>query len=166
MWLLDRAGGEAQKLTDVKGGVSEYAWSPDGKRLVLAVDDPDPNDAPEKEKKDGKPATKPPVVIDRYHFKQDRLGYLGALRTHLYLFDVERRATEPLTSGVWDEASPEWSPDGQSDRVREPPRPGSGSVDQQRHLGRRGEGRGRSRARSRPPPTLTADARRGARTAR
>ncbi len=114
VWLLDRAGGEAQKLTDVKGGVSEYAWSPDGKRLVLAVDDPDPNDAPEKEKKDGKPATKPPVVIDRYHFKQDRLGYLGALRTHLYLFDVERRATEPLTSGVWDEASPEWSPDGQS----------------------------------------------------
>ena len=91
MWLLDRAGGEAQKLTDVKGGVSEYAWSPDGKRLVLAVDDPDPNDAAEK-KKDGKPATKPPVVIDRYHFKQDRLGYLGAQRTTSICSIVERRA--------------------------------------------------------------------------
>ena len=30
-------GGEAQKLTDIKGGVSDYAWSPDGKRLVLVV---------------------------------------------------------------------------------------------------------------------------------
>jgi dipeptidyl aminopeptidase/acylaminoacyl peptidase len=111
VWLLDRSGGEAQKLTDVKGNISEYAWSPDGKRLVLAVDDLDPSELAEK-KKDGKPATKPPVVIDRYHFKQDRLGYLGVLRTHLYLFDLERRAIETLTSGVWDEASPEWSPDG------------------------------------------------------
>src|SRR5215203_6719161 len=114
VWLLDRAGGEAQKLTDVKGGVSEYAWSPDGKRLVLAVDDPDPNDAAEKEKKEGKPGTKPPIVIDRYHFKQDRQGYLGAQRTHLYLFDVDRRSIETLTSGVWDEAAPAWSPDGRS----------------------------------------------------
>ena len=64
------------------------------------------------EKKEGKPATKPPIVIDRYHFKQDKLGYLGAQRTHLYLFDMERRAIEALTSGVWDEAAPEWSPDG------------------------------------------------------
>ncbi len=111
VWLLDRSGGEAQKLTDVKGNVSEYAWSPDGKRLVLAVDDPDPNEVTEK--KEGKPDTKPPIVIDRYHFKQDKLGYLGAQRTHLYLFDMEGRTIAALTSGVWDEAAPEWSPDGQ-----------------------------------------------------
>ena len=110
VWLLDRSGGEAQKLTDVKGNVSEYAWSPDGKRLVLAVDDPDPNEVTEK--KEGKPDTKPPIVIDRYHFKQDKLGYLGAQRTHLYLFDMEGRTIAALTSGVWDEAAPEWSPDG------------------------------------------------------
>jgi dipeptidyl aminopeptidase/acylaminoacyl peptidase len=29
VWLLNRAGGEAQKLTDVKGGISDYSWSPD-----------------------------------------------------------------------------------------------------------------------------------------
>src|ERR1700741_4197324 len=28
VWLMNRAGGEAVKLTDVKGGVSGYAWSP------------------------------------------------------------------------------------------------------------------------------------------
>ena len=39
LWLLDRAGGEAERLTDLEGGVSGYAWSPDGKRLALLVDD-------------------------------------------------------------------------------------------------------------------------------
>jgi dipeptidyl aminopeptidase/acylaminoacyl peptidase len=108
--LLDRAGGESQQLTDVKGSVSDYAWSPDSRRLVLAVDDPDPGDRAEK--KDGKPATKPPIVIDRYHFKQDEEGYLGVQRTHLYLFDLARKSVETLTTGTWNESAPAWSPDG------------------------------------------------------
>ena len=29
VWLMNRAGGEAVKQTDVKGGVSDFAWSPD-----------------------------------------------------------------------------------------------------------------------------------------
>src|SRR5213075_807505 len=29
VWLLDRRGGEAQRLTTLKGGISEFAWSPD-----------------------------------------------------------------------------------------------------------------------------------------
>src|SRR5581483_4180465 len=47
VWLLDRTGGEAMKLTDVEGGVSAFAWSPDSKRLVLVVDEPDPAEAAE-----------------------------------------------------------------------------------------------------------------------
>ena len=68
VWLLNRAGGEALQLTDIKGGVDDYAWSPDSKRLALVVNDPDPDDEPEK--KDGwKRKTAPPIVIDRYDFK-------------------------------------------------------------------------------------------------
>jgi dipeptidyl aminopeptidase/acylaminoacyl peptidase len=111
VWLLDRAGGEAQKLTDEKGGISDYAWSGDSKRLILAVNDFDPDSDPEK-KEGWKRKTKPPIVIDRYHFKQDREGYLGSLRTHLAIFDLETRKTEVLTSGRYNEASPAWSPDG------------------------------------------------------
>ncbi len=111
VWLLDRRGGEAQKLTDIKGSVSEYAWSPDGKRLLLVVDDFDPKSDPEK--MDGwKRKTKPPIVIDRYHFKQDREGYLESLHSHLQLFDVGARKAEILTSGNYDEKSASWSPDG------------------------------------------------------
>ncbi|HEY2325500.1 MAG TPA: prolyl oligopeptidase family serine peptidase [Thermoanaerobaculia bacterium] len=111
VWLLDRRGGEAVKLTSIKGGVSSYAWSPDGKRLVLVVDDYDPSSDPEK-KEGWKRKTAPPIVIDRYHFKQDREGYLAALHSHLQLFDVESHKSEVLTSGIWDEKNPSWSPDG------------------------------------------------------
>jgi dipeptidyl aminopeptidase/acylaminoacyl peptidase len=111
VWLLNRAGGEAQKLTDIKGGVSDLSWSPDSKRLVLAVDDFNPNDEPEK-KENWKRKTAPPIVIDRYQFKQDREGYLQPLRSHLSLFDVESRKAETLTTGNFDEKLPAWSPDG------------------------------------------------------
>jgi dipeptidyl aminopeptidase/acylaminoacyl peptidase len=111
VWLLDRRGGEAQRLTDVKGGVGGYAWSPDGKRLVLVVSEQDPADEPEK-MEGWKRKAKPPVVIDRYHFKQDRAGYLKTLGTHLWLFDVATRKAEQLTSGPYGDGSPAWSPDG------------------------------------------------------
>ena len=111
LWLLDRRGGEAVKLTDIAGGISDYAWSPDAHRLVLVVNDFDPNSQPEK-KEGWKRKTKPPIVVDRYHFKQDREGYLGALHTHLQLFDVESKKSEVLTSGNFDEENPVWSPDG------------------------------------------------------
>ena len=39
-------------------------------------------------------------------------GTSATQRTHLYLFDVERRVTETLTTGTWDETDPSWSPDG------------------------------------------------------
>jgi dipeptidyl aminopeptidase/acylaminoacyl peptidase len=111
VWLLNRAGGEAQKLTELKGGVSDYAWSPDSKRLVLVAEDPDPQDEPEK-LPGWKRKTKPPVVIDRYHFKQDREGYLKRLYAHLWLFDVEAKKAEALTTGAYDDSQPAWSPDG------------------------------------------------------
>jgi dipeptidyl aminopeptidase/acylaminoacyl peptidase len=111
VWLLDRTGGEAQKLTDIKGGVSEYAWSPDGKRLVFIVGDSDPADEPEK-MEGWKRKTAPPLVLDRYHFKQDRQGYLKKFYAHLWLFDVAGRKADQLTSGPNDDASPVWSPDG------------------------------------------------------
>ena len=113
VWLLDRSGGEAQKLTDIKGGVSDYEWSPDGRRLALVVDDFDPTSDPEK--MDGwKRKTTPPIVIDRYHFKSDKGGYLTRLYSHLTLFDVATKKAEVLTSGAFDDSAPAWSPDGKS----------------------------------------------------
>jgi dipeptidyl aminopeptidase/acylaminoacyl peptidase len=110
VWLLNREGGEAEKVTDLAGGVEDLAWSPDGKKMALAVRDPDPNAPPPGEEKPKK--TPPPIVIDRFQFKEDIQGYLTNLRVHLDLFDLASRKAVTLTSGPHDDLLPSWSPDG------------------------------------------------------
>src|SRR5256885_8254526 len=79
VWLLNRAGGEAQRLTEMAQNVGDFACSPDSLRLVLILRHPS-EEAGEaaKEKttdqdKDKKPKTKKPCVIDRLQFKQDEI---------------------------------------------------------------------------------------------
>lgn len=109
IWLLDRAGGEAVRLTDIKGGVNEYEWSPDGSRIVLVSTDPDP----EESKPDSLKAKGPkPIVLDRYGFKRDVQGYLNHLRDHIYVIDVASKKVTPITTGDYDDSNVRWSPDG------------------------------------------------------
>ena len=120
MWLLNRAGGEAIKITDVKGSVTDHVWSPNAKQLALVVKDPNPLDPePEKEpekRPDGTTKTAKPIVIDRYYFKADVDGYLRGERSHIYVFDLESKKALPLTPGNFNEDSPAWSPDGSASR--------------------------------------------------
>lgn len=107
VWLLPRAGGEAVQLTEIEGSVSDYAWSPDAKRLALVVS---PRDEPPAKPGD-KPKTPKPIVIDRYHFKQDMEGYLTKKPAQIWLYDMEGKKAERLTGESFPEASPVWSPD-------------------------------------------------------
>jgi dipeptidyl aminopeptidase/acylaminoacyl peptidase len=104
LWLIDRRGGEGDKMTNIKGDLKDYSWSPDGKKVVLVIGDPANN---------GKevPKTPKPIVIDRYHFKEDVEGYLQQQHDHLYLLDVSTKKLDTLTDGNKDEDSPVWSPD-------------------------------------------------------
>ena len=115
VWLLDRSGGEAYQLTELKGRLAGYEWSPDSKRLALLIGDPDP-DAPDPNATPtpGTPPKPPkPIVIDRYHYKQDVQGYLLSGRhTYIYLYDIATKKLDRLTRSKWDESSVSWSPDG------------------------------------------------------
>ncbi|HEX4876937.1 MAG TPA: S9 family peptidase [Chitinophagaceae bacterium] len=104
VYVLNRMGGEAYALTNVKGELQTYEWSPDGSRLALLVKDAEDTSRQKKNE---------PWVIDRYQFKQDVQGYLYDKRkTHIYLFDVKDKKIDTLTSGQYDEESIKWSPDG------------------------------------------------------
>ena len=105
VYLLDRRGGEAKKLTDVKGDIEEYTWKPDGSGILLVMKDPDYSDT-------GKTKIRTPYVMDRYQFKQDYEGYLDNRKTHLYYFDIKSKKLDTLTRGNFNETSPVFSPDG------------------------------------------------------
>ena len=113
VWLLNRLGGEAQQLTDFKNKLLSYEWSPDSKRLLLAMTERDPNDPDDDKPAQGANAKAPkPIVVDRYKFKQDIEGYLTQKPARFYLFDVAAKKVEPLTAEGLEVASPSWSPDG------------------------------------------------------
>jgi dipeptidyl aminopeptidase/acylaminoacyl peptidase len=103
LMLLDRRGGDAQPLPNIEGDVSDFRWSPDGRRLVLV-----------RQAAAAAAKSPRPVVIDALHFKQDEDGYLGTGRKHgLVLYDLEKRTLEPLTEDAeFDALEPAWSPDG------------------------------------------------------
>jgi len=119
VWLIDRQGGEAQQFTDVKGRLSAYEWSPDAKTLLLVITDRDPNE-PEDDRPAGGGAAgagakaPKPIVVDRYKFKQDVVGYLTQKPPRLYLYDVATKKAEALTPPSIEVSSPAWSPDGKS----------------------------------------------------
>ena len=120
VWLLNRLGGEGLRLTEIAQGVNDFEWSPDGKRLVLILQDPKPEDVAakgkdkDKEQATPKPKTPPPFVIDRLQFKEDTVGYLDRRRSHLYVFDFDKKSVTQVTSGDFDDTEPAWSPDGRS----------------------------------------------------
>jgi dipeptidyl aminopeptidase/acylaminoacyl peptidase len=113
--LLDRRGGAPRQLTHVTGDIDRYAWSPDGKRLVLVME----QDATEGAKSDSDKSPRP-YVIEAQHFKEDDgykegdPGYLTAgIGRHLYLFDLDSNTLEALTADPkYNEEWPAWSPDG------------------------------------------------------
>jgi dipeptidyl aminopeptidase/acylaminoacyl peptidase len=120
VWLLNRLGGEAVRLTDTAQGVDDFEWSLDSTRLVLILRDPKPEDLEAAKDKDkpvsapAKPKTPPPFIVDRLQFKRDTVGYLDRRRTHLYVFDVSSKSLTQITSGDYDDSEPTWSPDGKS----------------------------------------------------
>jgi dipeptidyl aminopeptidase/acylaminoacyl peptidase len=111
VWVLDRRGGEAEQLTAITDqDIQGYSWSPDSKKLLLTLH---PKAEPDAE--EGKPPAPPkPIVIDRYHFKQDIQGYLrDNAFDALYLYDIATKKAEKLTTGKnVQEEDAKWSPDG------------------------------------------------------
>lgn len=114
VWLLDRRGGEARQLTDVKQDLSDYRWSPDSKQLLLTLTEKSEPD----EEKGGKPKPPKPIVLERFHFKQDMEGYLSDKEPHMFLFEVATKKLVKLTNGAaagaksFAEENAEYSPDG------------------------------------------------------
>ncbi len=103
VWIIPAAGGEAQQLTDVKGGVSAagfggggYSWSPDSKKIAFVSPEPATDEELKrmKEKRDM-------IVVDK-----------DIKMSQLWVIDIASRQASQLTRDRLDATDPQWSPDG------------------------------------------------------
>ncbi|MBD8069568.1 S9 family peptidase [Bacillus sp. PS06] len=111
VWLLHTNGGEAVQLTDVKQGIGEFGWSPDGKQLVLTISGELKLNSDKEEKKEEKSDVK---VITRLRYKGDGVGIYNEDRKHVYLFDIDSKSYTKITDGEHDFSQPRFTPDGKS----------------------------------------------------
>lgn len=110
VWLLHTDGGEAIQLTDVKQGVGEFTWSPDGRQLAVTVNG-ELKLTTDKEEKEEKSDVK---VITRLRYKGDGVGIYNEDRKHVYVFDIASKVFTKVTEGDHDFGQVRFTPDGKS----------------------------------------------------
>jgi dipeptidyl aminopeptidase/acylaminoacyl peptidase len=112
LYLIAVDGGEARPLTDLKGNLAEYDWSPDGKQFVCMFMKKDKaeleREADEQKKKLGVVARH----ITTADYKHDGSGYLPEEKWHVWTINARTGKAKQVTDGIHHEVSPVWSPDG------------------------------------------------------
>ena len=108
LYVLPMDGGEARRVTDVVGGVSSIAWSPDGETVAFtqrttapereAGHDRECDPEYERERPD-------PRVVDRLVYRAGA-EYFDGTRSHVYTVDVDGGEVERHTDGDRDFLAP------------------------------------------------------------
>jgi dipeptidyl aminopeptidase/acylaminoacyl peptidase len=108
IWAIPTAGGEALKLTDLPGGITDVSWSPDSGSLAF-VSDVDPDLLHD----DHNPKIDPRVQeVHRIRYRADGVGWRGEAFRHVFVVNIESGETSQITDGEGEDSAPSWSPDG------------------------------------------------------
>ncbi len=121
-WMNDE--GAVSQVTRIDITPSSPKWSPDSDRIafVAIVPTKDEWDIDLPSAPEGAEWTKPPRVLDRLHYRQDRIGFTEAGFMHLFVVPAQSGTARQLTEGNWNVGSRfdglyfgaglSWMPDG------------------------------------------------------
>ena len=123
-WMNDE--GAVSQVTRIEISPSSPKWSPDGGQIafVAIVPAEDEWDIDLPEAPEGAEWTEPPRVLDRLHYRQDRIGFTESGFMHLFVVPAQSGTARQLTEGEWNVGSRfdglyfgaglSWMPDGAS----------------------------------------------------
>lgn len=100
-WMNDE--GLESQVTRVEVTPSSPTWSPDGQKIafvaIVPAEDKWQIDLPKAP--EGAEWSKTPMILDRLHYRQDRVGYTDPGFSHLFVVPAESGTARQLTEGEW-----------------------------------------------------------------
>lgn len=111
---LPRNGGEASQVGNFAGGVSSFAWAPDGKSMLVTS-----GVSVDADLRGARSTAAPPhntcavEVAWKLPYKSDGVGFLLGREIRLFWLDIGTGNHVPLTDGAFDVLGVDISPDGQ-----------------------------------------------------
>ncbi len=111
LWVRPVAGrAKAVRLTDNPRGVSQPAWSADGRQIAFVAAGTDKvGGMIEAEESDPRRRV---IRLRGHRHKLEGVGYLDGPLPHVWVVGADGGVARQLTDGRWEDGEPVWSPDG------------------------------------------------------